>query len=153
MVKAGACRFDPLAHFLPLVAGQIVHDDDVALAQLRHEDALDIGREGEPIDRTVEHERRDHAACGQAGDEGRRRAQHLGAGARRGGSGRGSGPCWWMPRSRHGHEKTPMRRSIESGVGMSAGLPPADSLMMWTPPHRPAAMMPIGPKRDRERLQ
>jgi hypothetical protein len=26
-------------------------------------------------------------------------------------------------------------------------------LMMWTPPHRPAAMMPIGPKRDGERLQ
>ena len=25
--------------------------------------------------------------------------------------------------------------------------------MMWTPPHRPAAMMPIGPKRDGERLQ
>ena len=30
---------------------------------------------------------------------------------------------------------------------------PASSLMMWTPPHRPAAMMPIGPKRDGERLQ
>jgi hypothetical protein len=54
------------------VAGQIVHDDDVALAQLRHEDALDIGLEGEPVDRTVEHERGDHAACGQAGDKGRR---------------------------------------------------------------------------------
>ena len=34
-----------------------------------------------------------------------------------------------------------------------AGLRPANRLMMWTPPHRPAAMMPIGPKRDRERLQ
>jgi hypothetical protein len=30
---------------------------------------------------------------------------------------------------------------------------PASNLMMWTPPHRPAAMMPSGPQRDRERLQ
>jgi len=52
-------------------AGQIAHDDDFALAQLRRKDALDIGPEGEPIDRAVEHERRDHAACGQGGDEGR----------------------------------------------------------------------------------
>ena len=68
--KVCACRFDPLAHFLPLVGGQIVHHDDVALAQFRRQDALDIILEGEPVDRTVEHERRDHAACGQAGDEG-----------------------------------------------------------------------------------
>jgi hypothetical protein len=52
-------------------AGQIVHDDDVALAQLRRKDALDTGPEGEPVDRGVEHEMRDHAACGQGGDEGR----------------------------------------------------------------------------------
>jgi hypothetical protein len=30
------------------VAGQIVHHDDVAVLQLRREEALDIGLEGEP---------------------------------------------------------------------------------------------------------
>ena len=70
--KAGARRFDPLVRFLPLVARQIVHDDDIALAQLRREDALDIGLEGESVDRPVQHERRDQAACRQAGDDGRR---------------------------------------------------------------------------------
>jgi hypothetical protein len=54
------------------VAGQIVHDDDVALAQLRPEHPLDLSLESETVDRAVEHERRDHAACGRAGDEGRR---------------------------------------------------------------------------------
>ncbi len=46
------------------LAGQKVKDATPA------EDGLDIGLEGEPVDRAVEHERRDHAACGQARDEG-----------------------------------------------------------------------------------
>ena len=44
--QAGAGRLDHLAHLRPLVAGQIVHDDDVAWPQVRHEDLLDIGLEG-----------------------------------------------------------------------------------------------------------
>ena len=70
--KARARRFDPLARRRPLVAGQVVHDDDIAHAQFGSKDALDIGLEGEPIDRAVEHERRNHAARRQAGDESRR---------------------------------------------------------------------------------
>ena len=54
------------------MAGQVVHDDDVALAQFRDKDALDIGLEGVAVDWTIENERRDHAAGGQAGDESRR---------------------------------------------------------------------------------
>ena len=56
----------------PMGASTHVHDDDVALAQFRNKDALDIGLEGDAIDRAVEHERRDHAARGQASDESRR---------------------------------------------------------------------------------
>jgi hypothetical protein len=51
------------------VAGQVVHDDDVALAQFGNKDALDLALEGIAIDRAVEHEGSDHAARGQAGDE------------------------------------------------------------------------------------
>ena len=70
--EARARRLDPLSGRLPLVAGQVVHDDDVALAQFGNEDALDIGLEGVAIDWAVEHEGRDHATGGQAGDESRR---------------------------------------------------------------------------------
>ena len=54
------------------MAGQVVHDDNVAFAQFGNKDALDIGLEGVAIDRAVKHERRDHAARGQTGDESRR---------------------------------------------------------------------------------
>jgi hypothetical protein len=54
------------------VAGQIVHDDNVALAQFANKDALDVGFEGVAIDWAVEDERRDHAVRGQASDESRR---------------------------------------------------------------------------------
>jgi hypothetical protein len=67
-----ARRLDPLAGGRPLVAGQVVHDDDVALTQFWNKDALDIGLEGVAVDRAIEHERRDHAARGQASDESRR---------------------------------------------------------------------------------
>lgn len=39
-------RLDHLAHARPLVARQVVHDDDVAGAQFRDQDLLDIGFEG-----------------------------------------------------------------------------------------------------------
>src|SRR5438270_9195172 len=49
---------DELAHSWPLVAGQVVHDDDVAGPELGDEDLFDIGLEGAPVDRTVEHRSR-----------------------------------------------------------------------------------------------
>ena len=53
-----ACRLDRLAHVRALVAAEIVHDDDVALAQGRNEDLIDIGLEPEAVDRPVEDKRR-----------------------------------------------------------------------------------------------
>ena len=52
------------------MARQVVHHDDVAGAQVRDEDALDISLEGGAVDRPADHEGRDHASAGQAGDEG-----------------------------------------------------------------------------------
>ena len=49
--------FDQLTHFRPFMAGKIVHDDDVALAQFRDEDLLDVGLESETIDGSVDDER------------------------------------------------------------------------------------------------
>jgi hypothetical protein len=40
--------------------------------QLRHEHLIDIGLEGEAIDRSVQHHWRDHAGEPQTGNEGRR---------------------------------------------------------------------------------
>ena len=53
------------------MAGKIVHDDDVALAQFRDEDLLDVGLESETIDGSVDDERRDEAAQRQGSNEGR----------------------------------------------------------------------------------
>ena len=52
----GAGRFDPVADLLSLVAGQVVHDDDVARSQLGDQHPLDMGLEGQAVDRSVEHE-------------------------------------------------------------------------------------------------
>jgi hypothetical protein len=54
------------------LAGQIVHDDDVALSQFRDQNALDVSLKGASVDRAVEDERRDHASRRQASDESRR---------------------------------------------------------------------------------
>ena len=44
--KLGAGGFDAFADPRALVAGEIVHDDDIASAQLGDQDFLDIGLEG-----------------------------------------------------------------------------------------------------------
>ena len=49
-----ACRPDCSTHGFPLVAAQIVHDDDVARRQGRHEELLDPGGEELAVDRPVE---------------------------------------------------------------------------------------------------
>jgi len=53
------------------VAGEIVHDDDVAGLKFGHEHLGDIGFEGIPVDRPVQHPRRNEAARRQRADEGR----------------------------------------------------------------------------------
>jgi hypothetical protein len=69
--KACAGGFDQLTHVRPLVAGQIVHDDDVALVQFRDEDLLDVSLESETVDGSVDDKRRDEAAQRQGSNEGR----------------------------------------------------------------------------------
>jgi hypothetical protein len=60
-----------LAHRGLLVGGQIVHHDDVAGLQCRHQDLFNIAQEQVCIDRTVEHGWCDKAVFSQRGDEGR----------------------------------------------------------------------------------
>lgn len=62
--------FDQQACSRPLVAEQVVYDDDVAGAQLWGEHRLDVGLEGAAVDGATQHERRYHAAHGQGADEG-----------------------------------------------------------------------------------
>ena len=70
--QARAGGFDQGASAGPLVAGQVVHDDDVAGEQFGDEHLLDIGLEGVAVDRAGQDEGRDHAAHGQGADEGGR---------------------------------------------------------------------------------
>jgi len=51
---------------------QIVHDDDVAGAQLGDQHFLDIGLEGMSINRAIEDEGGDHTTQDKPSDEGRR---------------------------------------------------------------------------------
>ena len=52
------------------MGGQIVHDDDVAGFERRHQDLLDIGEEGDLVHRAVECHRGGDAAEAQGADEG-----------------------------------------------------------------------------------
>ncbi len=80
-LKSGAVRrqveqpraflLDHGAHPRPLVAGQVVHDHDVACLQLGDEDACDVGLERLAVDRAVEDEGRDEPARAQPGNKGR----------------------------------------------------------------------------------
>ena len=56
----------------PLVATQIIENDDVAWGQGRREHLLDIGCEQLAIDRSVDHPGRVDAIVPQGGDEGQR---------------------------------------------------------------------------------
>ena len=56
-------------HGRRFMAGQVVHDDDVAGRELGHGDAGDVGQEGFTIHWPVEHLRCDHAGAAQTRDE------------------------------------------------------------------------------------
>ncbi len=57
---------DQVANRCPLVARQVVHDDNVAWPQFRHENLADVGFEPVAIDRPVEHHGRDHPGRSQS---------------------------------------------------------------------------------------
>ena len=68
-MEFSSCRFDELANPWPFVAGEIIHDDDVAAEQFWAEDLLDIGLEGLTVDGAIEDAGRNEASQGQCGDE------------------------------------------------------------------------------------
>jgi len=55
----------------PLMAGQVVHDDDGAWPEVGDENLLDIDFEGVAVDWSIEDSWGDDAAGGNPGDEGR----------------------------------------------------------------------------------
>lgn len=70
--QAGAGRLDGLADLPTLMAGEIVHDDDVTGREFRDEHLIDIGLEGVAVDGAVEDHGRDDAGQPKTGHEGRR---------------------------------------------------------------------------------
>lgn len=61
--------FDPLAHGGPFVAGESVHDDDIAGPEFGHQDLGDMGLEPVAVDGAIEHHGRYHPAGAQARDQ------------------------------------------------------------------------------------
>lgn len=70
--QIGAGRLYGLSNAGYLVAGQVVHDDDIAGLEAWGENLLGIGLEGGAVHRPVEHHGGAQAAQAQAGDEGGR---------------------------------------------------------------------------------
>lgn len=74
-IQQGPCSDAPSASMAartpaPLWLARFIHHHDVARAQLRDQDLLDIILEELAVDRPVEDHRRDHAAVAQPGDKG-----------------------------------------------------------------------------------
>jgi len=69
--QAGACRANHRTDGGPLVAGQIVHHNDVARLEFGDENLFDIDLKSVPVDRTIEHKGRRNPADPNPGDEGR----------------------------------------------------------------------------------
>ncbi|MCP1838904.1 hypothetical protein ACVIHI_008177 [Bradyrhizobium sp. USDA 4524] len=69
ITHAGADSLDRLADTGDLVSAQVVHEDDVALAQGRRQDLLDISQERGPIHCTVDDIGRREAIDAQRGDK------------------------------------------------------------------------------------
>src|SRR3954451_23946785 len=67
--QPGLPAFDGLLNAGDLVAGQIVHDDNVARAQGWGEDLLDVGAEGGAVHGVIQHVGRGDAGGPQAGYE------------------------------------------------------------------------------------
>ena len=64
VAEFSSCRLDELANPWPFMARQVIHDDDVAAAQLWAEDLLNIGLKGLTVDGAVEDAGRNEASQG-----------------------------------------------------------------------------------------
>jgi hypothetical protein len=64
-----ADRRDRSADFRLPVHGEVIEDDDIAGAQGRHEDLLDIGEKAAVVDRAIKHRRRRQALRSQGGHD------------------------------------------------------------------------------------
>lgn len=69
---------DGLAYSFALVAAEVVHDHDVALAQRGRQDLFDIGQEPVGIDWPVQDEGRGDLVASQSGEEGQGLAMAMG---------------------------------------------------------------------------
>lgn len=76
--QLGAGATDRRADGGPFVAAQIIHDDDVAGRERRHEALLDIVGEALAIDRLIEHARRVDPVAAQRREEGHRAPMTVG---------------------------------------------------------------------------
>ena len=121
--QLGACRPDGLAHGLALVAAEVVHDDDIAGRERRHEELLDIGSEELAVDWAIEHARRVDPVMAQRGEEGQR-----------------------LPRAERGlgdELATALRPTPERGhVGLGPGLVDEDEALGIKPP---LILLPLRP--------
>jgi hypothetical protein len=69
--KPGIGRLDQRTHAVDFVSGQIVHHDDIAIRQARHQNLFDIDEEPLTVHGTVEHARRTDLIAAQTGDKSR----------------------------------------------------------------------------------
>ena len=76
--EPGSRSTDGLAHGRPFVAGQIVHDDDVAGQERWHEQLLDIVGKALSVDRLIEDARGIDPVASQSGEESHRAPMAVG---------------------------------------------------------------------------
>ena len=70
VAEARPCGLDQGGDLRSRMAGQVVHDDDVAGPEFWNEELLDIGLERGRVDRPVEDERRDEAVETETANKG-----------------------------------------------------------------------------------
>ena len=70
---------DRIAYRLRTMAAEVVEDDDVARAQFRDEELLDVGAEDDPVDRTVDDARRGQRIGSESRKEGERAPAAVGS--------------------------------------------------------------------------
>src|SRR3954470_23239644 len=117
--QPGLAAFDGLLNAGDLVAGQIIHDDNIARPQRRGENLFDISPEDVTVHGAIEDIRGGDAGGAQTGDKSGGFAVTVGApgpaGADRGRIGQSAGSCWLSPRSRRGTPDAPGRERAGAG--------------------------------------
>ena len=77
--ELGAGGEDRIAYRSRTMAAEIVENDDVARAQFRDEELLDVGAEDDPVDRTVDDARRGERIGSESRKEGERAPAAVGS--------------------------------------------------------------------------